>query len=155
MSPRAACRLATLGFTRVYDYALGKADWLANGLPAEGTHADRPTAGSLARRDAAVFPLDTTAAEALRAIDESPYGFALVLGPGEVLLGRVGRSALEAIAGDDPIEPVLEPGPATTRPHLTVHQLKDRFVRRDVDTLLVTRPNGTLIGVVQRDAVPD
>ena len=29
MSPRAACRLELLGFTQVYDYVLGKADWLA------------------------------------------------------------------------------------------------------------------------------
>jgi hypothetical protein len=52
MSPRAACRLDTLGFTEVYDYVPGKADWRAHGLPVEGEHADLPTAGSLARDDA-------------------------------------------------------------------------------------------------------
>lgn len=39
MSPRAACRLETLGFHHVYDYMPGMADWLARGLPREG---DRP-----------------------------------------------------------------------------------------------------------------
>ena len=29
MSPRAACRLEALGFTRVYDYVDGIADWKA------------------------------------------------------------------------------------------------------------------------------
>ncbi len=29
MSPRAAARLETLGFTKVYDYVGGKTDWLA------------------------------------------------------------------------------------------------------------------------------
>ncbi len=33
MSPRAAARLETLGFSRVYDYVGGKRDWLAAALP--------------------------------------------------------------------------------------------------------------------------
>jgi 3-mercaptopyruvate sulfurtransferase SseA len=43
MSPRAAWRLEALGFTQVYDYTVGKADWLAAGLPTErtGSHARR------------------------------------------------------------------------------------------------------------------
>ena len=49
MSPRAACRLQTLGFTNVYDYVLGKADWLAHGLPTEGEQADVPRAKDLLR----------------------------------------------------------------------------------------------------------
>ena len=36
MSSRAACRLEQLGVT-AYDYAGGKMDWLAQGLPYEGT----------------------------------------------------------------------------------------------------------------------
>jgi hypothetical protein len=39
MSPRAACRLAALGFAEVYDYVAGKVDWLARNLPVEGTDA--------------------------------------------------------------------------------------------------------------------
>jgi hypothetical protein len=49
MSPRAACRLETLGFTKVYDCIPGKAHWLARDLPIEGEDADAPTAGRLAR----------------------------------------------------------------------------------------------------------
>ena len=37
MSPRAAWRLEAAGFSPVYDYAAGKADWLAADLPFEGT----------------------------------------------------------------------------------------------------------------------
>jgi CBS domain-containing protein len=154
MSPRAACRLATLGFTRVHDYAAGKVDWLAHGLPAEGTHASLPTAGTLARQDAATCTLDTPAAEALQAIDASRYGFALVLSRDTVLLGRLRRSALEAVAGDAPIEPILEPGPSTIRPHLTVEDLRQQFQRPGVRTLLVTRPDGTLIGLLRHEDIP-
>jgi hypothetical protein len=153
MSPRAACRLATLGFTRVYDYAAGKVDWLAYGLRADGTHADRPTAGSLARQDVATFTIDASAREALRAIADSPYGFALVLSAAGVLLGRARRPALQALAADDPVEPVIEPGPSTIRPHLTPHELRQRLQRSGVQTLVVTRPDGTLVGVVRRSDV--
>ena len=34
-SPKAAKRMEDLGYTRVYDYAAGKADWEAAGLPTE------------------------------------------------------------------------------------------------------------------------
>src|SRR5438046_1961615 len=37
MSPRAAWRLEAAGFGPVYDYAAGKADWLAADLPVAGT----------------------------------------------------------------------------------------------------------------------
>jgi hypothetical protein len=41
MSPRAAWRLEALGYDSVYDYAAGKADWLAAGLPTV-TGGERP-----------------------------------------------------------------------------------------------------------------
>jgi hypothetical protein len=33
-----------LGFTQVYDYVAGKADWLAHGPPTEGEQAQVPRA---------------------------------------------------------------------------------------------------------------
>ena len=51
MSPSAAWRLETLGFTNVYDYVGGKADWFAAGLPREGELTSIPRAGDVARRD--------------------------------------------------------------------------------------------------------
>lgn len=36
MSPRAACQLERFGFTQVYDYTLGLADWKAAGREIEG-----------------------------------------------------------------------------------------------------------------------
>jgi hypothetical protein len=38
MSPRVASRLEALGFTDVYDYVAGIADWASVGLPIEGEH---------------------------------------------------------------------------------------------------------------------
>ncbi len=50
MSPRAAWRLEGIGFSRIYDYGPGKADWSASGLPTKGTRAGTPTIGEVARR---------------------------------------------------------------------------------------------------------
>jgi Mg/Co/Ni transporter MgtE len=153
LSPRAACRLATLGFTRVYDYTPGKVDWLAHGLPGEGMRADEPTAGSLARHDVATSPLDAATGDVRRAIADSPYGYALVLSPGGVVLARVRKSALDSLSDVDPIDTVLEPRPQTIRPHLTEAKLEERFGAYGLRTLVVTRPDGTLIGVVRRDDI--
>jgi Mg/Co/Ni transporter MgtE len=153
LSPRAACRLATLGFTCVFDYTPGKVDWFARGLPGEGKRADEPTAGSLARHDVATSPLDAATGDVRRAITDSPYGYALVLSPGDVVLGRVRKSALETLSDGDRIDTVLEPRPQTIRPHLTEAKLRERFEAYGVRTLVVTRPDGTLIGVVRRDDI--
>src|SRR5437660_333270 len=93
MSPRAATGLAQLGF-EVYDYALSKVDWMAHGLPVEGTGAARPTAFTFVRDDVATCALDDRAEEIKRRIEDSPYGFALVLAD-RTVLGRVRRSHLD------------------------------------------------------------
>ena len=51
MSPRAACRLESLGFGQVFDYVPGKADWMAAGLAMEGPLAEGPRAGDVMRTD--------------------------------------------------------------------------------------------------------
>ena len=153
MSPRAACRLATTGFTRVHDYGSGKVDWLAHALPVEGTHADRPTAGSVARHDFATCAADEVAGDVLARIDASPYAFALVIGPGGVLLGRARRSALEGTDRTARVEPSIEPGPSTIRPHLATEELRRRFEASKVHHLIVTTPEGVVLGVVGREDV--
>jgi len=153
LSPRAACRLVTLGLTRVYDYTAGKVDWFAHGLPGEGLRANDPTAGSLARHDVATCPLDVSAGDVRRGIADSPYGYALVLSRGGVVLGRVRKSALDTLSENDGIDAVLEPRPQTIRPHLTKTKVHERFEAYGFRTLVVTRPDGTLIGVLRRDDV--
>jgi rhodanese-related sulfurtransferase len=120
MSPRAATRLAQLGFD-VYDYALSKVDWMAHGLPVEGTGAARPTALIFVRDDVATCSLDDRAEEIKRRIEDSPYGFALVLAD-RVVLGRVRRSHLDDAPGSANAEVLMEPGPSTTRPHTDAHE---------------------------------
>src|SRR6266516_4409875 len=95
MSPRAACRLDTLGFKHVYDYMPGKIDWLARGLPREGEKADAPRAIDYARDDVVTCRRHDRIGEVRKRVERSPYRFAFVVSDGGVLLGRLRRAALD------------------------------------------------------------
>jgi hypothetical protein len=150
MSPRAACRLATLGFEEVYDYVPGKADWLAHGLPAEGELADRPTAGSLARDDVVTCRLGDPIGEVRERVEASPYGFGLVTTEDRTVLGRLRGSAMGAAPAGAAAEDVMEPGPSTVRADTPAAELAPRLAKRDLATAIVSTPEGRLIGVVRR-----
>jgi CBS domain-containing protein len=152
MSPRAACRLETLGY-EVYDYAPGKVDWMAHGLPVEGTGAERVTALSLLRDDVATCGLKDPVDDVARRIDASPYGFALVISASRVVLGRVRRSATSNAESPALAEAVMEPGPSTIRPHTSLEDLRNRLSSSSVNTLLLTDPEGKLLGVVRRSDI--
>ena len=70
MSPRAACRLDTLGFEHVHDYVPGKADWLAHNLPVE-RDTELITAGQLARNDVVTCGLSDHVGDVARRIAAS------------------------------------------------------------------------------------
>src|SRR5438874_4846002 len=63
MSPRAAWRLESIGFTRVYDYVAGKADCGSFGLTLEGRNDSRTRAASIVRADTPTCRLDEQVAE--------------------------------------------------------------------------------------------
>jgi rhodanese-related sulfurtransferase len=152
MSPRAATLLGLFSFD-VYDYALSKIDWMAHGLPMEGTAATRPTAISLVRDDVATCNLDDRVEEIKTCIDASPYGFALVLAE-RVVLGRVRSSCVDDAPDGASAEALMEPGPSTTRPHTDADQLAHLFERSGTHTMIITTPEGELIGVVRRADLP-
>ena len=153
MSPRAAARLEQLGFD-VYDYALSKVDWIAHGLPMEGTAAARPTALSFARHDVVTCTLDDRAEEIKERIDASAYRFALVLAD-RVVLGRIRRTGIDEAPDDASAELLMEPGPSTTRPHTDPGELAEQFHRSGTRTAILTTPEGELLGVVRRSDLPN
>jgi rhodanese-related sulfurtransferase len=146
MSPRAACRLATLGFEHVYDYVPSKVDWMARGLPLEGTKASEPRTIDFARHDVASCRLTDRAEDVAPQVAASPYGFALVLSDTGVLLGRLRRTALEG----DPharAEEIMEPGPSTVRADSNPSELAERLRAANLTTAVITDPDGRLLGV--------
>jgi CBS domain-containing protein len=150
MSPRAACRLETLGFEHVHDYVPGKADWLAHGLPVEGELADTPTAVKLAHDDVVTCGLDDVVGDVRARLEDSPYGFALVVSTERILLGRLRKSAVREAAVQARAEEVMEPGPSTVRADTAASELAERLAKRDLNTAIVTTPEGRLLGIARR-----
>jgi CBS domain-containing protein len=148
MSPRAACRLIQLGFAPVYDYTLGKADWIAAGLPTVRSGQLNRRVIDAVRRDVPVCAPHTTASVALQQARAQGWDRSVVIaGQGTVLgilrAGRIGGSE-QASAAE-----VMQPGPTTVRAHEDLDATRQRMRERHVAQLLVTRPDGTLIGVVE------
>ena len=155
MSPRAAWRLETLGFEHVADYVGGVADWLAHGLPREGTSSAVPYAGELVDREPPTCALDDSVGHAAAVLSGSRYGFCLVVNQRRIVLGRLPKSALQGADPEATAETLMEPGPSTVRPNTAVDELIERLTERGLKTAIVTTPDGCLVGVFHRaDAEP-
>jgi CBS domain-containing protein len=144
MSPRAAWRLEAAGFGPVYDYAAGKADWLAADLPFEGT---AKLAGMFTRRGVATVGEGTPAGEALRLLEGQGFGPILVLNPAGVVMGAAHRDALASVAGKAAAGTAMRFGVSTVRPSEDAEALAHRMGHTEVTQVVVTRPDGTLVGL--------
>src|SRR5919199_650618 len=95
MSPRAAWRLESLGFTRVFDYVAGKQDWFAAGLPSEGKLAGRPKPGDLARRDVPTCGLAERVGDVHERARAAGWDACVVVNAESIVLGLMPREAAE------------------------------------------------------------
>jgi CBS domain-containing protein len=143
MSPRAAWRLEEAGFGPVYDYAVGKADWLAADLPFEGT---AQLAGMITRRGVATVEERATAAEALRLLEAQGFGPVLVVNQAGVVMGAAYRDKLAA-AGEAAVGTVMRFGVSTVRPSEDAAALAHRMGDKGTTRVVVTRSDGTLVGL--------
>ena len=153
MSPRAAWRLESLGFGEVYDYVAGKLDWMAAGLPTEGTNALRPRAGDLARKDTPTSNLE----ERLSAVRDRVQGLGwdsvVVVNDERVVFGMLRAKEL-ALDGDQPIAQAMRPGPSTFRPYVSAEEMAHFMVEHKLENTPITTSDGRLVGLLlQTDVV--
>jgi rhodanese-related sulfurtransferase len=153
LSPRAAQRLASLGFTRVFDYSSSKVDWMARGLPLEGRRAGEKRAIDYTGPQVVTCRLRDRVGPLRDQVAASAYGFALVLTGEDAVVGRLRRAALEGDAAAV-AEAVMEPGPSTHRPNLEPSKLVEKLQQKDLKTAILTDPDGRLLGVVRRQDLP-
>lgn len=149
MSPRAAWRLESLGFTEVYDYVAGEADWLAMDLPSEGNDAGQPRAGRVAKRDVPTCGLTERLREVRQRVQETGRESCIVVNAEHVVLGRVRGTAWDA-PDDAQIEGVMEVGPTTVRPSEPLAAITERMQEHGSRGVLVTTSDGRLVGVLNR-----
>src|SRR5438093_3860780 len=91
MSPRAAWRLEDLGFADVNEYEAGKLDWMAAGLPFEGTNADRPRAGTVARPEVPTCRASEPLPDVRDRARAQGWDVCVVVNDARVVLGSCGR----------------------------------------------------------------
>jgi rhodanese-related sulfurtransferase len=150
LSARAAHRLATLGFSEVYDYTASKVAWMALGLPAEGTRSSSARAGALADVGVPTAPLAATVGELRSLIGEAPR--VCVLDDDRVLLGVVRREALD-LEPDTPVATVMQPAPPSVRPSIPLDELAESMEQDGRSYVVVSHLDGTFVGVIEGEAL--
>ncbi|NGO08886.1 CBS domain-containing protein [Streptomyces sp. HC44] len=152
MSPRAAVQLERLGFRRVYDYVPGKADWLAAGMPREGTSAHRTRAADAADPDAPTCTADEPVHDVLAALDGAGRRVGVVVGDDQVVVGLLAHEDAASHI-DGLVEDAMRPGPTTVRADQPLGPLKERMEDSGAVALPVTDPEGRLIGLLEREHI--
>ena len=149
MSPRAACRLERLGFNKVHDYVAGIADWKAAGLPTEGTGNPVQRVADATRPDVPTCRPDDSIAEARTHTFDAGWDECVVVDCDGIVVGRLRANAWETDHATT-VDRVMESGPTTVRPDGLLRPLVDRMAKRGTTLVLVTTPQGDLVGAVMR-----
>jgi rhodanese-related sulfurtransferase len=150
MSPRAAWRLVQLGFAQVYDYTAGKIDWIAAGLRTEGPGPAKPRVLTAIDPNIPTCDLNETVG-AVRSRLGPEITACVVINHQRIVAGRLEH--LDTIDPEDPrpVSQVMRPGPTTIRPSDNLDDVRERMRARHASQLLVTTPDGELLGVLHAD----
>lgn len=153
-SARAAARLEALGCTDVRHYAAGKAAWLAEGLASEGRRRPEQRVSAVADPDVPLVPAGATVGEAAAIVGDHDLGIVVTDAPDHVVLGIV-RPEVFGLDPSTPVADVLQPGPSTFRPSMTIGELVTYLRDSNEARALVTTLSGRWIGLIRREDVLD
>jgi hypothetical protein len=149
MAPRAAARLESLGFKKVFEYRAGKLDWLAAGNPMEGENSKRPRAGDVARKDTVVCGLNDRVGDVRERAGAAGWDVAVVVDDAQVVLGLLRSEQLEG-EPDVMVEKAMRPGPSTFRTYVPIKEMADYMVEHQLDSVPITTSAGQLVGVLRK-----
>jgi CBS domain-containing protein len=136
----------------VYDYRLGKQDWMGAGLPTEGTNGQHPRLVDVVRRDVPVCSLGERLGDVRARVVAAGWDACVVVSKNRVVLGLLRARELQADPGL-PVEQVMRPGPSTYRPFVSVEEMRRIMIDRDLENSPVTTSDGKLVGLVRRQDV--
>jgi len=140
-------RLEAFGFGDVYDYVGGKADWIAAGLATDGSAA----AGSRTDRSVPSCHPHERVGDVAQRTRAAGWDTCVVVNDPRIVIGRLRHSALEPDASAT-VEEAMQPGPTTIRADTPLDEIMSRLRDRNVADVLVTTPEGDLIGLLRREA---
>ncbi|MGE5222851.1 MAG: rhodanese-like domain-containing protein [Omnitrophica WOR_2 bacterium] len=153
LSARAAWRLANLGFTQVFRYSGGKADWLANGLPAEGSAARAAGAGDLADMDVPTCKPSERINAIRERVRKEGWNICVVVNEQVIALGLLRSNAFDKADPNWTAEEAMERDPLTYRLNEPVNQVADSLRNHYVDSGLVTTTDSKLFGLIKLDDI--
>src|ERR1700757_138225 len=136
-----------MGFSDVSDYGGGQGGWVGAGLPTQGTNAQRPRAGAVARSDSPTCRLDETLGPVRERGRAAGWNACVVVNAERVVLGLLRETEL----GGDPnqrIEQAMRPGPSTFRPFVLVEELAHYMAQHDLPNSPITTSDGRLVGLI-------
>lgn len=151
LGPRAAWRLASLGFTQVFYYPGGKADWLANGLPIEGEQADRITSADLADLDVPTCSRMDRMRDIRVKVRQEGWNTCIVINDRLVVLGQLQEVDFEKANPDWTAEQAMKRDPATCRLDLSPQEAADRMKENGLAGMIVTFTDGKLFGYLKKE----
>ena len=108
---------------------------------------------SIARADAPTCRLDESVAEVVRRLPEG-WDICAVVDDQRVVLGLLGRGALRS-EGQTSVEDAMTAGPSTIRPSARLEAIRERMRGQKLTRIVVTRPDGRLVGVVRSEDLRD
>jgi CBS domain-containing protein len=138
-----------MGFSPVYDYADGKLDWMAAGLPTEGTNAQRPRAADVARTDVPTCRVEERLGDVRDRVRAAGWDACVVVNAESVVFGLLRAEQL----GRDPelrVEAVMRPGPSTFRPFVRIEEVARFLAEHDIEGSPITTSDGRLVGLLRR-----
>jgi Mg/Co/Ni transporter MgtE len=136
-----------MGFSDVYDYAAGIADWIAMGLPT--VHQDkRQRVEQAARKDAPTCTVQDRVGQVRIKLPEG-WNVCVVLNSERIVLGLAELS--NESEPEKSIEEIMRPAPLTVRPGQIVEDVCERLKAKKVAVALVTTSLGQFIGVLRLD----
>jgi CBS domain-containing protein len=134
----------------VYDYASGKLDWLAAGLPTEGTNAQKPRAADVARKDAPTCRVDERVGDVRERVHAAGWDVCVVVSETEVVLGLLRQKELSADANAK-VKAAMLAGPSTFRPFVPIEEMATYMVEHKMESAPITTSDGRLVGVLRRE----
>lgn len=134
----------------MYDYAAGKLDWLAAGLPTEGRLASKPAAKDVARSDVPKCSLEDALGDIRDRTRAAGVELCVVVNQEDIVLGLLRSEELDG-PDERKAEDAMRPGPSTFRPHVPISELAHYMSDHDMPHAPITTSEGKLMGVVFRE----
>jgi CBS domain-containing protein len=132
----------------VYDYTLGKVEWMAAGLPTVRAEPGKERrAIDVANTDPPTCGPDENVKDVADRAQQGGWRTVIVLNELRVVIGRLGPDELaDAVPG--PVDNALQPGPPTVRAHEPLDALLERMREKSIADMIVSTPEGVLLGLV-------